>query len=397
MNMANSIIGAGIIGQAYAVSQAGLVGGIALLVVLTIVIDWTLRLMVINSKLTGMKTYQATVQYCFGFSGLAAVSLAQGAFAFGGSVAFCVIIGDTVPPVIAYMFPKISSLPVLNLLTQRLPVIFLMVFCISYPLALQRNITALAKASTLALVSMIVIVITVAVRGPMVAPPDAHMSLSQWTINSSFFQAVAVISFAFVCHHNTLLIYDSLRTPTLDRFAKVTHLSTAVSMIACIVIGVCGFLSFKDKTQGNILNNFPAGDLLANIARFCFGFNMVTTLPLEVFVCREVIQECLGETKNAEMRHAVITTSLVLTAMVISFMTCNLGAILELVGSSSACVMAYILPPLCYLKLTNFKKLSFSSIAPYACIFFGALVMVISTFQSLYKITHEASHCSTRA
>ena len=29
-------------------------------------------------------------------------------------------------------------------------------------------------------------------------------------------------------------------------------------------------------------------DKLINVARFCFGLNMFTTLPLELFVCREV-------------------------------------------------------------------------------------------------------------
>jgi sodium-coupled neutral amino acid transporter 11 len=49
MNMANSIIGAGIIGQPYAIRQAGLLTGIILLVFLTITVDWTIRLIVINS------------------------------------------------------------------------------------------------------------------------------------------------------------------------------------------------------------------------------------------------------------------------------------------------------------------------------------------------------------
>lgn len=29
-------------------------------------------------------------------------------------------------------------------------------------------------------------------------------------------------------------------------------------------------------------------DFFANLARFCFGLNMMTTTPLEAFVCREV-------------------------------------------------------------------------------------------------------------
>ena len=46
MNMANSILGAGIIGQPYAFRNSGLIGGILVMILLTILIDWTLRLMV---------------------------------------------------------------------------------------------------------------------------------------------------------------------------------------------------------------------------------------------------------------------------------------------------------------------------------------------------------------
>lgn len=69
--------GAGIIGQPYALRQAGLISGLILLVILTIIVDWTIRLIVINSKLSGTDSFQATVQKCFGKTGLIAISLAQ--------------------------------------------------------------------------------------------------------------------------------------------------------------------------------------------------------------------------------------------------------------------------------------------------------------------------------
>jgi len=77
MNMANSIIGAGIIGQPYAIRQAGLLTGLVLLAGLTIVVDWTIRMIVKNCKLSGTNSYQSTVEHCFGKSGLVAISVAQ--------------------------------------------------------------------------------------------------------------------------------------------------------------------------------------------------------------------------------------------------------------------------------------------------------------------------------
>ena len=140
MNMANSIIGAGIIGQPYAFRQAGLLTGIILLVGLTVTVDWTIRLIVINSKLSGSNSFQGTVQHCFGRTGLIAISVAQWAFAFGGMVAFGIIVGDTIPHVLAAVLPGLRNTPVLSLLVDRRAVIVIFILGVSYPLSLYRDI-----------------------------------------------------------------------------------------------------------------------------------------------------------------------------------------------------------------------------------------------------------------
>lgn len=140
MNMANSIIGAGIIGQPYAMRQAGLLSGTLLLVGLTILIDWTICLIVINSKLSGTSSFQGTVEYCFGKAGLIAISLAQWVFAFGGMVAFGVIVGDTIPHVLQAVWPNLHEIPVLGLLADRKVAIAVFCMGVSYPLTLYRDI-----------------------------------------------------------------------------------------------------------------------------------------------------------------------------------------------------------------------------------------------------------------
>ena len=140
MNMANSIIGAGIIGQPYAFRQAGLTMGIVLLISLTITVDWTIRLIIVNSKLSGADSFQGTMQHCFGKSGLVAISVAQWAFAFGGMVAFCIIVGDTIPHVISALFPKLRDMKFLWLLADRRAIIVIFILAISWPLSLYRDI-----------------------------------------------------------------------------------------------------------------------------------------------------------------------------------------------------------------------------------------------------------------
>lgn len=170
----------------------------------------------------------------------------------------------------------------------------------------------------------------------------------------------------------------------MDRFAKVTHISTGVSMVACLVMALSGFLTFGDKTQGNVLNNFPADNTMVNIARLCFGLNMLTTLPLEAFVCREVMFNYYfpGEPFNMNL-HLIFTSSLVFSAMVLSLLTCDLGSVFDLVGGTSAAAMAYILPPLCYIKLTT---RSWRTYVAWAVAVFGCIVMIMSMLQAIAQM-----------
>ncbi|KAI8634169.1 aspartic peptidase domain-containing protein [Xylariaceae sp. FL1651] len=385
MNMANSIIGAGIIGQPYAFKDAGLAAGIVLLVSLTVVIDWTIRLIVINSKLSGASSFQGTVEHCFGKTGLIAISVAQWAFAFGGMVAFGVIVGDSIPPVFRAIWPNLHEIPVLSLLGDRRAVIVIFILGISYPLTLYRDIAKLAKASTLALISMSIIISTVVIQGALTPLEDrGSFTTPLLTVNVGIFQAIGVISFAFVCQHNSLLIYGSLKTPTIDRFSTVTHYSTGVSMLACLVMALAGFLTFGDKTLGNVLNNFPADNTMVTIARLCFGLNMLTTLPLEAFVCREVMLNYWFPNEPFNMNlHLIYSSALVVSAMALSLFTCDLGVVFELVGATSACALAYILPPLCYIKLSS---RSWKTYVAMGVVAFGCAVMLISVLQAGAKM-----------
>lgn len=55
-------------------------------------------------------------------------------------MAFCIIVGDTIPHVLAAAFPSLRSMPFLWLLTNRQAVIIIFILGVSYPLSLYRDI-----------------------------------------------------------------------------------------------------------------------------------------------------------------------------------------------------------------------------------------------------------------
>ncbi|KAJ3163078.1 hypothetical protein HDU86_002247 [Geranomyces michiganensis] len=406
-NFTNSIVGAGIIGLPYSFYKAGFVAGVTLLFALTYVVDWTVNLLIRDAKMAGKNSYQDLVWHCFGKRGYIAISFFQFVFAYG---AYAVIVGDTLPLVLSHLVAETNIF--YPILASRRAMITITTLFVSLPLSMFRDISALAKTSAASLAAIVFIVISVLVAGPTLPARDKGDAEGLSFIRGGLFQAIGVISFAFVCHHNTFLIMGSLKKPTMDRFAIVTHLSTGLSLLVCLILACGGYLVFTNKTHANILNNFPADNTLINIARVAFGANMFLTFPLECFVCREVVynyfyahpsdapdslaHEDVNERVDSKT-HILITSALTFSAMGIALWTCDLGFMLELTGGFAATVLAYILPAACYIKLASGPAFSRKKAAPLACIAFGTLVMVLSTGLAVSSLVEggEKKQCAS--
>jgi len=112
---------------------------------------------------------------------------------------------------------------------------------------------------------------------------------------------------------------------------------------------------------------------------------MLTTLPLEAFVCRSVMTTYYFPDEPFDPnRHLIFTTALVVTSMVLALITCDLGSVFELIGATSAAALAYIFPPLCWIKLSSATRRE--KIPAYLCVGFGLVVMGVSVVQAVAKI-----------
>lgn len=137
------------------------------------------------------------MQHCFGRVGAHAVSFFQFAFAFGGMCAFNVIIGDTIPQVLRFVFPFLEESSWLSWLVNRNFIIVLCTIAVAFPLSLHRDIVKLSKSSSFALVSMGIIVFSVVFRSVGVdrslrGDPTHAFSV----VRPGVFEAIGVISFA---------------------------------------------------------------------------------------------------------------------------------------------------------------------------------------------------------
>uniref|UniRef100_H3DGG1 Putative sodium-coupled neutral amino acid transporter 11 n=1 Tax=Tetraodon nigroviridis TaxID=99883 RepID=H3DGG1_TETNG len=371
-NFINSIIGSGIIGLPYALNQAGLPLGLLVLLVVAFITDYSIILLIKGGNLSGTNSYQALVQRTFGFPGFLLLSVLQFLYPFIAMISYNITTGDTLTKV----FQRIPGVGPGHILAERHCVILLSTAVFTLPLSLYRNIEKLGKVSLLSMGLTLAVLITVIVRAATLAPQILPTKDAWVFAKANAIQAAGIMSFAFICHHNSFLIYGSLEEPSIASWTRVTHVSVGSAVIISAAFAVAGYSTFTGFTQGDIFENYCRDDNLATFGRFCFGLSIVTTFPLECFVTREVVSNLVCCRELTRVEHAGLTVLIVSVCTSMSLAFECLGVVLELNGVLSATPLIFIIPSACFLKLSPGRWFQGENLIPSVLILTGMFVMI---------------------
>uniref|UniRef100_A0A3Q3RN03 Putative sodium-coupled neutral amino acid transporter 11 n=1 Tax=Mastacembelus armatus TaxID=205130 RepID=A0A3Q3RN03_9TELE len=374
-------------GLPYALNQAGLPLGLLLLIAVGLITDYSIILLIKGGNLSGTNSYQSLVQSTFGFPGFLVISGLQFLYPFIAMISYNITTGDTLTKV----FQRIPGVGPDHILAERHFVIFLSTLAFTLPLSLYRNIEKLGKVSFLSMVLTLTILIIVIIRAAtletQILPTETAWAFAKWNA----IQAVGVMSFAFICHHNSFLIYGSLEQPTLANWSRVTHVSVGSALIISAAFAVAGYTSFTGYTQGDIFENYCRNDNLATFGRFCFGLSIITTFPLECFVTRELSANVICSRDLSKAEHVAITLLIVAVCTSLSLAYDCLGVVLELNGVLSATPLIFILPSACFLKLSSGPLFQVENLIPTLLIITGLFVIITGlTMTGLYP--QDCSH-----
>ena len=205
--------------------------------------------------------------------------------AYGAMVAYLLIIKDTVPTVLGYEHGT-------HLLERNLIVIATSLM-VMVPLSMQRDMASLSFTSALSVFADTILVVFIAMFAPVkesVAAQGGFLEvIKQDGIQSTLFIGLGILSTAMACQHSAFIVANSLENKTRRRWRIVTNQSIGMSAVLCAILGVCGYLGFLGKTQGDVLNNFSLESNEADAARILLAFTMYVTYPMESFVARHVL------------------------------------------------------------------------------------------------------------
>jgi sodium-coupled neutral amino acid transporter 11 len=412
-NLTNSIIGAGIIGMPFAVKRAGFAAGVFFIVFMAWLTDLSLRVLIRSGELSGRLSYQGMVRTVLGKPGYWVLSVAQFMFPLLGMITYTIVVGQTLPLVFARLFGSDDDSTttevkgnghdfdfdyngdsdndgISGFLTKRMHVIVLVTFGVMLPLSLCRTIESLSWWSAVSGVAVLAMMVLIVARGALIAAEDQPV---EETVLSAFhprgcLQAIGVMAFAYVCHHNAFLVHTSLQQRSSETFARVSKYSLLLSCAAALLLGVGGYMAFGQASDANILNNFAANDDWANAARFLFALVVTLTYPIECIVARDVIRRTFLATTtwaNSNLVHYGLTLLLCVLSMGTALATSNLGFLLEVNGVVSASTLAFLLPGLAYFALLPGKWYSAGRLKGLLLALFGILVVAVGTSMIIYE------------
>ncbi|XP_070211959.1 putative sodium-coupled neutral amino acid transporter 11 [Littorina saxatilis] len=396
-NFINSIIGSGIIGMPFALKQAGFGLGILMIVAVALITDYSILTLVKGGHLSNTDSYQDLVLVTFGRPGFYVLTVLQFLYPFIAMVSYNVIIGDTITKIILWMGGDNPGV-IHSVLGNRQFVIFIVTVLITLPLSLYRNIGKLGKWAFLSIILISFIVVACIIRLSTFAHTIAPTENAWQFANYNVTQAIGIMAFAYMCHHNTFLIHSSLEKPTQQRWGFVVHFSVSFAMLMCLLLGIVGYISFTGFTQGDLLENYCWEDTMMNIARIAFAITIMLTFPVECFVTREVVENAVFPSNPGPSplwRHITVTVIIVFLVGAVSMATDCLGIVLTFNGVLIASPLAYIIPPLCVMRLRQEALLSRANVGPVLLALFGLFVMVVGTVMGLLETIYDSGNvCS---
>ncbi|KAM4859077.1 putative sodium-coupled neutral amino acid transporter 11 isoform 2-T2 [Thomomys bottae] len=353
--------------------EAGFPLGILLLFWVSYITDFSLVLLIKGGTLSGTDSYQSLVNKTFGFPGYLLLSVLQ------------------------FLYPFIVDPE--NVFIGRHFIIVLSTVTFTLPLSLYRDIAKLGKISFISTVLTTLILGIVMTRVISLGPYIPKTEDAWVFAKPNAIQAVGVMSFAFICHHNCFLVYGSLEEPTVPKWSRIIHASICISVFICILFATCGYLTFTGFTQGDLFENYCRTDDLVTFGRFCYGVTVILTYPLECFVTREVLTTVFFGGTLSSACHIFITVVIIIVATLVSLLIDCLGIVLELNGVLCAAPLIFIIPSACYLKLSEEPRTHSDKIMSCVMLPVGAVVMVFGFVMAITNpqdCTHgqEMFYCS---
>lgn len=369
--MANTILGAGMLGLPHAFAESGYILGVFLLCLFGGFAAFALHLLACCAKTLNSPpaTFYSVAQAAVP-SATMLIDLAVAVKCFGVGTSFLIVVGDLIPEAVRGLFGIHDN----TFFGDRKFWILVIVFCIVLPLSCLRSLNALRFTATFSIGFVCFLASVVFLYGaiPGTFNPCSgedntacrgETNLVRFNFNTM--KVLSIFIFGFTCHQNIFSVCNEIRNFTVRRVNYVIGGSIGLAWCVYMVIAIFGYHTYGNSVSANVLKSYP-NQILTNIVRLLVGLNCSFTYPLQCHPCRQSIISLYYSFKNrkngtgtnktsspqaSQTAISILTFLIVSASLGIALVVTDLGVVQAVVGATGSTTISYILPGLCYVKL----------------------------------------------
>jgi len=298
-NLANTIIGSGMLGLPYAYSASGWFVGSFLLLVCGSSSGFALHTL----SLCALKIGTPASFYSVATKALPAFTLVIDAAVaikcFGVATSYLIVIGDLMPDVMQQLgAPDVA---------QDRHLWVGLGFCIVVPLCLLRNIESLKFTSTMSICFVIFLTILIVLYSANLPGLDACEAVDDGescvgdttvaTVDVHTFQVLSIFVFGFTCQQNIFAVTNEMDRPTPARINTVIFCAIGLAFCVYNIVAACGYKTYGSEVEPDILVNYP-NNYLTSVARLFVSLLVCFTYPLQCHPSRRSILSLLHHLDN---------------------------------------------------------------------------------------------------
>lgn len=419
-NLANTIIGSGMLTFPLAMASAGVIPGMISCVLCGSIAAFGLYLLSRCAAYTPHRrsSFFAVSKLTFPKAAVF-FDAAIATKCFGVSISYLIIIKTLMPNVVLSLYHDLTSpetQPPAWAVSGRVWISLFMAVLI--PLCFLRKIDSLRHTSYIALFSVayLVLIVISCYFSPLEGSPErGEVYLINFT--SGFITTFPVQVFAFTCSQNLFPIYNELAANNQRRMNVVIGSAIGSATITYEIVAIFGYLTFGSNVRDNIIAMYPSTSLFIAVGQLAIVILVLFSYPLQVHPCRNCLDKVFHDSSHLvnhkpftdddesdiidehgphEMsfaKHVILTSSIIALGFTAAFFLDDLKLVLSFVGSTGSTTISFILPGLFFWKLTRDdasvgKPLNWSALA---LAVYGVLIMIFCLSFNIYQVLYPSS------
>lgn len=422
-NLANTIIGSGMLTFPLALASAGIIPGMVTCLFSGGVAAFGLYLLSLCAAKAPHRraSFFAVAEMTFPRAAVffdAAIAIK----CFGVSISYLIIVKSLMPNVVSALYHDLTS-PDTNppdwALSGRNWITILMIILV--PLAFLRKLDSLRHTSYIALFSVAYLVIVVVwcyffpIEGTQAPGPRYLIHFTP-----QFVSTFPVQVFAYTCAQNLFPIFNEISSNTQARMNIVIGTSIGSAALIYEIIAVFGYLTFGSKVGANIIAMYPSTSLFIAVGQLAIAILVMFSYPLQVHPCRNCLDKVFhaghvqykrvpaaeGETEEEEivdehggspdmspLKHTLLTVAIITSGFIIAYFVDDLQMVLSFVGSTGSTTISFILPGLFYWQLSRHDPAANKTLskAALALAIYGICIFVFCLSFNIYQVIWPAT------